>query len=636
MSDRLESGGAALRLSDPMSEPLLDPTGGAVAVSAHEALAAVTGIDPSPAAARPDPYATEASLWFAPPWHMLPLSPQRCLVRNRLNGAAMELSAGEYAVLSACEGCHPLAAHEARAALQLAAPGAHRPAFRELLERCARAGLLTPLPDLVARFGRAQAIKPVSPPELVVRTADRPQLLLRLLQGAVALQAGSGCTYRWHVVDDSRQEANRQANRAAIERCGALGAEHHDLSHPASLEDELGRALPRQDAEVRLLLAPPRGDEMTYGRPINYLLLRFAGRRLLMLDDDVMIDPRRPALTRRGVEVSLAPEVAYWYESADAGFDACPALALDPFAEHSRWLGMALSQAWTMARGEPGGLRVADLPPACGASFAGDARILFTRNHVLGDPGWAKFASKLLMIAPETRQWLAAHPDAAGYAFSSQVHWRGRVALRLAPHQTLSTTTLTGFDNSQLLPPTERGTRDADVLLGEAARCIYPAGWQVELPFALPHVRDAQRQWLRPDEKLALGPSLLLITHARAQMSSIRGDGAAARMRTLGACLLDLAAASDAKLRAMLEEQAIAYVGAMRFSAEEQLADSSLPVAWHEILRRWLDSSAFQLDRASLRASIVAPEQVRTEAQHYGRTLLAWPHLWDYCRERFA
>src|SRR5271167_1106567 len=209
---------------------------------------------------------------------MLPLSPQRCLVRNPLNGAAMELSAGEYAVLSACEGCHPLAAHEARAALQLGAPDAHRPAFRDLLERCTRAGLLIALPDLVMRFGRAQPIMPLPPPELVVRTADRPQLLLRLLRGAVALQAGSGCSYRWHVVDDSRLEESRRANRAAIEGCGALGAVHHDLSQPASLEAEIGRALPQLDAEIRLLLAPPRGDEMTYGRPINYLLLRFAGR----------------------------------------------------------------------------------------------------------------------------------------------------------------------------------------------------------------------------------------------------------------------------------------------------------------------------------------------------------------------
>ena len=594
-------------------------------------VAAARAADPTP-----DAHATVAALWLVPSLLMLPLAARRCLVRNPLNGAAVELSSGEYAVLSACEGCQSLAAHEARAARQLSAPDEHRPAFRELLERCARQGLLMSLPDLVARFGQPQLQATTPSPEIVIRTADRPQLLLRLLQGAEKLHTSAGCIYRWHVVDDSRHEESRRGNRAAIARCSALGATHHDLCLPESLEAELCGEFPKLQAEIHLLLAPPRGEELTYGRPINYLLLRFAGRRLLMLDDDVLIDPRRPALSPRGAEVSLAPEVAYWYESTDAALRACPALDVDPFAAHARWLGLPLAQAWTQAMRDPGGLRVGDLPAACGAAFAADARILFTRNHVLGDPGWAKFASQLLVLAPETRHWLAAHPGAARYAFTSHVHWRGRVALRVAPHQTLSTTTLTGFDDSVLLPPTERCTRDADVLLGEAARCVYPAAWHAELPFALPHLRDARRQWLRPDQTFALGPSLLLITHARAMSPAIRAEAAAERMRTLGACLLDLAAASDSTLRNLQEEQAIDYCGRIRFSIQEQLADSSLPVAWHAVLQQWLQGPAFRLDRSSLRASLVAPDAVRGEAQRYGRTLEVWPQIWNHCRERFA
>jgi hypothetical protein len=592
-------------------------------------VAAAPAADPAP-----DAHATAAALWLVPSLSMLPLAARRCLVRNPLNGAAVELSSGEYAVLSACEGCQSLAAHEAQAARQLSAPAEHRPAFRELLERCARQGLLMSLPDLVARFGQPQLLPAAPPPEIVVRTADRPQLLLRLLQGAEKLHTRAGCIYRWHVVDNSRHEESRRANRAAIARCSVLGAMHHDLSLPESLEAELCGDFPHLRAEIGLLLAAPRGEELTYGRPINYMLLRFAGRRLLMLDDDALVDPRRPALSPRGAEVSLAPEVAYWYESADAALRACPAFDVDPFAAHAQWLGLPLAQAWMQATRVPGGLRVGDLPPACGAAFAADARVLFTRNHVLGDPGWAKFASALLVLGAETQQWLAAHPDAARYAFESQVHWRGRVALRIAPHQTLSATTLSGFDNSRLLPPTKRSTRGGDQLLGEAARCVYPSGWQAELPFALPHLRDAPRQWLRPDEQLALEPSLVLIRHAGALLPAIRADGATARMHTLGACLLDLAAASDSKLRDLLDEQAIDYVARIRFSTEEQLADASLPVAWQALLQQWLRSPLLRLD--AMRPPLVAPEQVRIEAEQYGRTLLAWPQIWDHCRERFG
>ena len=524
------------------------------------------------------------------------------------------------------------------AARQLSAPAEHRPAFRELLERCARQGLLMSLPDLVARFGQPQLLPAGPPPEIVVRTADRPQLLLRLLQGAEKLHTRAGCVYRWHVVDDSRHEASRRANRAAIARCSALGAMHHDLSLPQSLEAELCGEFPDLRAEIGLLLAAPRGDELTYGRPINYLLLRFAGRRLLMLDDDVLIDPRRPALSPRGTEVSLAPEVAYWYESADAALRACPALDVDPFAAHAQWLGLPLAQAWTQAMRDPGGLRVGDLPAACGAAFAADARVLFTRNHVLGDPGWAKFASAAAGARRRKRS-NGSPPTPTPRATPSKARSTGAAgsALRIAPHQTLSATTLSGFDNSRLLPPTKRSTRGGDELLGEAARCVYPSGWQAELPFALPHLRDAPRQWLRPDEKLSLEPSLLLITHARAHVavdSRRRRRGADAHARRVPArsrrrqrphAPRHARGAGD-RVRGQDPLQHRGTVG--RFVLARRVARAIAAVA---AARR-----CSELDRYALRASLVAPEQVRSEAQHYGRTLVAWPQIWDHCRERFA
>ncbi|TMH63089.1 MAG: hypothetical protein E6H55_06725 [Betaproteobacteria bacterium] len=94
----------------------------------------------------------------------------------------------------------------------------------------------------------------------------------------------------------------------------ALEATHHDLS-ARSLEAELCAAFPDVAEEVRWLLGPANGDEVTYGRPQNYFLLRFAGRRLLMVDDDVVLDPRRPPLAKAGVELTVQPEAGFWYES---------------------------------------------------------------------------------------------------------------------------------------------------------------------------------------------------------------------------------------------------------------------------------------------------------------------------------
>jgi hypothetical protein len=573
--------------------------------------------------------------WFAPAWTMLPLAARRCLVRNPHNGASAELSAGEYAVLSACEGCRTLEEHEARAVQQLSAPPEHRAAIRELLERCARRGLLIALPDLVARFGSPAeaAAPPVA--RIAVPTADRPEFLSRLLTGASRLQQRTGVAYPWDVFDDSRSQESRRANRDVIAACPALDVTYHDLSGADSPQAALIAAFPELCDEIRSLLEPARGAEITGGRCNNCLLLRLAGRRLLHLDDDALVEPRRPPLSEPGVEVSSGPEAAFWYGTFDAAFAACPELALDPFAEHARWLGLPLSTAWRRAQGEPGSLRIANIPPPFGSHFAPEARVIFTGNHVLGDPGWATFSGQQLTVGRETHQWLAAHPEAVRYAFESQIHWRGRGTMHLAPQVVLSTTTLAGIDNTVLIPPALRAGRAVDTQIGEITRCIHPTGWHAILPFALPHVRGSRRQWLTPADTYVMPPDALLVSYARWRSASIRARDPAERLATLGSMFVDLGSASDATVIGLLEEQAADHASRILFSVHEQLDDASVLEAWKDTLREWLASPLLRVDAASLRKHVVSLETVRSVARDYGRALIAWPRLWAYCRDRF-
>jgi hypothetical protein len=573
--------------------------------------------------------------WFVPLWSMLPLAARRCLVRNPHNGASAELSAGEYAVLSACEGCRTLEEHEARAVQQLSAPPEHRAAIRELLERCARRGLLIALPDLVARFGtpRDSTVPPLE--DIAISTADRPEYLLRLLTGAAGLQSRTGVRYHWHIFDDSRAEQSRRANRAAIAACAALDATYHNLSIAESLEAQVIAALPELRDEIRSLLDAARGGETTTGRSYNWLLLRLAGRRFLHMDDDALVEARRPPLSEPGVEVGGGYEAAYWYETFDAAFAACPELALDPFAEHARWLGLPLATAWRRAQGEPGGVRVANIPAPFGSHFAPEARVIFTGNHVLGDPGWATFSGLQLTVGRETHQWLTAHPEAVRYAFESQIHWRGQRALHLAPQVVLSTTTLAGIDNTVLIPPALRAGRHVDTLIGEITRCIHPTGWHAILPFALPHVRSSRRRWLTPADTYVMPPGALVVSYARWRSASIRAEDAAERLALLGSIFVDLGEASDATVIGLLEEQAADHASRILYNMHEQLDDASVPEAWKNTLRDWLASPLLRVDAASLRKHVVSLDTVRSVARDYGRALIAWPRLWAYCRERF-
>jgi hypothetical protein len=565
---------------------------------------------------------------------MHPIAARRCLVRNPLNGAAAELSSGEYAVLTACQGWRTLDEHKARAAAQLSAPGEHRSAIRELLERCALQGLLISVSELVSRLGAPSDALAVPLGGVVVRTADRPALLARLLASAAALESRGGEKRRWIVIDDSRDPANERANRTAITDATSVEVLHYDQAAAASLENELRAEFPRAAREIAWLLAPARVGEVTYGRPLNHALLHLAGRAFVSVDDDVVLDALRPPLTEPGFAVSDAPDETTWYENEHALFAHCPRAELDPIAEHARWLGLSMANAWMRAESQFGTLAAIELPATQAPRFAPEARVLFTHNHACGDPGSTVLPLQLLTLPARSQRWLAENPDAAAHAFGIRIGWRGQTRLRLTPRRLLTLTTIAGMDNSQLLPPTARAYRSEDLLLGTVAQWTHRYAWQVDLPFGVPHLREPAKRWAATTDRVAPEPLPFLLEYLERRESALVGAHPEQRLAAAGGLLLDLAAASDATLWELAIEHTEEAVSGVLFSTREQLDNNTLPAEWRKSLAAWLESPAFALDATSLRARAPAPQAIRALADAYGRSLLVWPQLWKFCRER--
>ena len=570
--------------------------------------------------------------WFVPQLQLRPLGPRRGHVRNPMNGAALKLSSGEYAVLSSCEGCETLPAHEERAAERLLAPPEHRAAIHELLEGCVRSGLLMALPDLVARFGAPAAAGPQALAAVVVRTADRPQLLARLLASAAALEARFGSRRRWIVIDDSRDPVNERANRAALEAHRALDVEHVDRAAAAVLEQTLRLEFPRLASEIAWVLGAGSPLEATYGVPVNHALLRLAGRTFVTVDDDVIIDARRPAISEPGFSVSDEADALRWYESEEALWRDCPALELDPVTAHEQWLGLAMAEAWAQAEAQAGAPVEIRVSAVDVARFAAGARVLFTHNHACGDPGSSLLPLQLLALPRRSRQWLASDPQAAAYGFTSRIDWRGQARLRLAPGRILTFTTMTGIDNTRLLPPTARSHRSEDVLLGIVAQHMYPSSWVVDLPFGLPHLRAPAKRWLGSRDAFAQEPLHVVYSQVDEHAPQIVSASAEQRIAAIGALLLDLAAASDRRLGETLLQHATDAGSRTLFSIQEQLDDTTLPAQWKAALEPWLQSPALTADEA--RARVLSPTAVRPLLEAYGRALIAWPLLWEFCQER--
>jgi len=572
---------------------------------------------------------SETARWFMPELQTRPLAPRRAHVRNPLNGATVELSSDEHAVLSACENCATLGEHVAAAARKLCAPAERWPAFRGVLERCAAAGLLMRLESLLPE---AADVAAAGVEAIAIRTCDRPQLLGRLLQSAARLEARFQVRRRWVVFDDSRAAESVAANRAAI-KASPLDLSYQGRAQTCALEASLKAEFPDGQREIAWLLGAGEAGEATYGRPLNHALLAFAGRPFIVVDDDVVLEPHRPAMSEAGFAVGERTDELTWYESEEALWLDCPAIDLDPIALHERWLGLPLAAAWQRCEREAGALADIDLPPHLGVRFTGDARIVFTHSHAGGDPGSALLPLQLLALPPLSRQWLAAHPEAAAHAFGWRVNWRGQSRLRLAPRRILTFTTIAGLDNSRLLPPVARACRSEDVLLGIASQSVHPGAWFVDLPFSLAHLREPKKQWLRASAPFMQEPLHVLYAWIDESARNITPRAAEARLMAIGGVLVDYARMRDGALTDALRLHAIDAASRTLFAIEEQLADPALPAHWKAQLSPWLKSPAFATDEASVRARLLAPELIRSLARTYGRAMQLWPGLWGASRE---
>jgi hypothetical protein len=401
------------------------------------------------------------------------------------------------------------------------------------------------------------------------------------------------------------------------------------------LQEALRAEFPDAEREIAWLLGAGSASEATYGRPLNHALLRFAGRAFCTIDDDVVLDPRQPALSKPGFAVTDDVDELLWYDDEKSLWRACPSLEIDPLAAHEGWLGLPLASAWARAERQAGALAEIRLRPAHGRRFATDARVLFTHNHACGDPGSSLLPLQLLTLPPHSRQWLAANPDAAAAAFARRIDWRGQVRLRLAPRRVLTFTTMAGVDNSRLMPPAARNHRSEDVLLGIVAQCMYPSSWVVDLPFGLPHLREPQKRWLPAAENFMQEPLHVLYGLIDERAAGIVAESPEARLAAVGALLLDYAQMSDAELSDALRDHAADAGSRTLFAIAEQLDDATLPAQWKALLVPWLRSPAFAVDSASVAGRTLAPATVRPLAEACGRAMLAWPQFWQFCRERY-
>ncbi len=574
------------------------------------------------------PSAHRSGRLLAPIWTMLPLAAKVCRVRNPLNGVVVELSADQYAILTACEGCKTIDEHGVGVRQKLGVPDQDWPTISRWLAEFASRGLFTSLDDLVKRLDPAPDWVPASFAGVVIRTSDRPELLARALKSAAALERRTDVRYRYQVLDDSRDVANIATNRKTVAESG-LECVHHDLSQEHAVVKALRLDFPSASTEIDWLLGKPAHGEVTYGRPINFALLLTAGQRVLILDDDAVLDPRWSPVQASGLEVSSSKDELFCFGNESELELACTSADIDPIAAHLEVLGAPVGRAWNQITRDTQGPAVTELIGDDASRFISGARILMTQNHAIGDPGSALFPYHLLTLPKESREQLLGPSARVSTAFRERYNWRGHPRMRLTPNRPLTFTTLAGLDNSVLLPAAVRANRNEDLLLGDIVRYAHPGAWSFDLPWGLPHWRRPPKNWLDASASFPQEPVHFLMDFLETRASSILSELPADRIRLLASALLDLATTSDRHLNTLLEQQAADTASRVRYAIQGQLDDATVPALWKQLLKPWLGSPTLSTSPEMLRQRLASPSLVRGSAQHYGRALTLWPDLWE-------
>lgn len=411
------------------------------------------------------------------------------LVINRRNGNQLIMAPQVVEGLKTCTNFDTLAAHAAQLASTRPELNGNQSMAASVLDNLRDAGMLLRAAEI--RDSLAQpAPRQLPPTRVFIITCDRPAAVERLLESMLC----NGQLSRHDalfLVDDSRVQANRDANSDAVSRFNLRSArEMFYLGAQAQQEllSGLVQALPAHAAGVRFLLDPGLWQgKKTYGRSRNLCLLLSVGYRALMMDDDILCQAVLPPLADRGVGIgSGGMRKAAFYGSEQALLAAGEPAGFDPLSGHASLLGSNLGHALQAANNGPlAAVQLHQVNAALASVLTAESPVLVTQCGSLGDPGTGG-AHWAMNLGDDSVKRLLAAPQGMTAALEKRICWLGSSRPNFFKMPFMSQ--LTGLDNSRLLPPYFPAFRGEDLLFGAMLVAMHHHSVSLEYPWSVPHL----------------------------------------------------------------------------------------------------------------------------------------------------
>lgn len=371
------------------------------------------------------------------------------------------------------------------------------------LQQLSASGIFYAADEVTAQIAACRPPNPPSLPPLTIciRTCDRPDFLQQLLASLVANAQAFGHRWPIAILEDSRNADLRDRNCEIAQRfADSLSLEYLGIDQQQAFVAELALVFPEHEASLRWLLDPLHPDNQhapSHGRLYNLAFLLHAGQRILLLDDDALINAWQWPDSSQTPKFALTGGGTYPFLSAQGAFERLTPYGEDPLAEHDNYLGQPLADVMSsMGRGL--------LSPSCVANqpfyvaphpYAHPGRIRYTHNGSVGDSGTTvdqHLLYSLHYFLPE----LIVNP-AAYLEFKAAPRCLSNIARTptLLGGTHFQHTTCAGFDLTELMPPVIPRERGEDGLFGALLRLLYPQDYGLHLPFGMEHRITEAHPW---------------------------------------------------------------------------------------------------------------------------------------------
>lgn len=571
-----------------------------------------------------------------------PLSAEECIFRTRHTGDKHVMTLQVLKALDLCSRFRTMDGHVQAVMNSDSSLQGREADVRRVIEALHKRGLFVSGHDAVAALARAETAREPAPLSgLFVRTVGRPRALGRLLESMQQNRERHGADIPCYVLDDSRDPEQAATCRELCERSRRDGLRAHwldrewqrdfvaGLAERAGTEPAVAQWLRGEDAP---------GKTFTGGRLWNLALLASAGRRMLMLDDDIVPEARRMP-GEAGLRFESRDWNVWFHGSAEAATAGGEGLEVDPLAEHERYLGRALGQAFESLSPDRHTLEGLDQRQL--QSMDAAAPVVSTVSGTYGDAATGNnFWMYMLRGQSRERFWATR----AEYEVNRKTRWLTRTRDGYS-FQSLSNLTPVGLDGGVLLPPTLPFGRNEDFLFNVLLHRLHPESRTLEFPWAMGHLPESRRSWAVDalktprNENLALfiADSLLNLEDRLPSATPER------RLRLCADQVRGLARLPDALLRDRVDEYLLYLRSSMVSTLQRHLADNpKAPVYWAADVRSIIEANGKALTAEGLTRLTDMPDDapeeeatrwLKSRLERYAALLDAWPALWDAARD---